>query len=90
MAESTKTAPPSAKPGPKVKDSSSFYNAAYGGTAAAATCKVTFWNLTGKMVTVRVNGQPHFVAANQPLSVSLRPRSRGTRKRRGHERQIPR
>jgi hypothetical protein len=72
-------APPSPKPEPqgspqpKVKVSSSFYQGTplSNGKPTVTTCKVGFWNLTSKTVTIQVAGQSYVLAASKGMTLVL-------------------
>jgi hypothetical protein len=74
----TKEPPPGKKdlPPPKVTESRSFsIGVDKAGTTtevvAKATCRVGFWNISGRDVALNINGQTHVVPANRNVTVML-------------------
>jgi hypothetical protein len=80
--ESTSQPPPEVKEStnqqpPKVKDSTNkFYGSFYSGPPASTVtdttlCKVGFWNLSNRAITIQVNGEVHVLQVNQSVTLIL-------------------
>lgn len=66
--------PPASNPkqkGPTVTESRSLSRDFAGALSAADRCKVGFWNLTGRDITLRVDGQPRPLAKNRAVTLDM-------------------
>jgi hypothetical protein len=61
--------PPLLKPAPKITESHSLKTD--GAPADPGQVRLGFWNITGRDVTVVVDGQPHAVARNRALMLTV-------------------
>ena len=69
----TKEPPPSSmlQKGPTVTESRSTSRDIADGRPGPDHCKVGFWNLTGRDITLRVEGQPRVLAKNRAVTLDL-------------------